>query len=74
MFDFIHRDFVDSLVKLLKCFYEITIRISGSLYVTSNSFFSEISYLSCILADVVGVDVGSIKVMGANMMAKYDKY
>ncbi|XP_019173804.1 PREDICTED: zinc finger BED domain-containing protein RICESLEEPER 3-like [Ipomoea nil] len=34
-------------------FYEITIRIYGSLYVTSNSFFSEISDLSCMLSSMI---------------------
>ncbi|XP_024980836.1 zinc finger BED domain-containing protein RICESLEEPER 2-like [Cynara cardunculus var. scolymus] len=43
---------VHSLVIFLKTFYEMTIRISGSLYVTSNSFLYEISYLSCIIVDM----------------------
>ncbi|XP_019153680.1 PREDICTED: zinc finger BED domain-containing protein RICESLEEPER 2-like [Ipomoea nil] len=64
---------VNNLVKLLKCFYEMTIRISGSLYVTANTFFSEISYLYCILNEMVEAD-GAVKLMGANMKAKFEKY
>ncbi|XP_031106294.1 zinc finger BED domain-containing protein RICESLEEPER 2-like [Ipomoea triloba] len=80
-------DSVNSLVTLLKCFYEMTIRISGSLYVTSNTtirisgslyvtsntFFSEISDLFCILKSMVEAD-GAVKLMGANMKAKFEKY
>ncbi|XP_019177888.1 PREDICTED: zinc finger BED domain-containing protein RICESLEEPER 2-like [Ipomoea nil] len=64
---------VNNLVKLLKCFYEMTIRISGSLYVTANTFFSEISDLYCILNEMVEAD-GAVKLMGANMKAKFEKY
>ncbi|XP_031108518.1 zinc finger BED domain-containing protein RICESLEEPER 2-like [Ipomoea triloba] len=66
-------DSVNSLVTLLKCFYDMTIRISGSLYVTSNTFFSEISDLFCILKSMVEAD-GAVKLMGANMKAKFEKY
>lgn len=45
--------YVESLVIFLKTFFEMTIRISGSLYVTSNSFLSEISDFSCIIADML---------------------
>ncbi|XP_031131824.1 E3 ubiquitin-protein ligase AIRP1-like [Ipomoea triloba] len=34
----------------------MTVRISGSLYVTSNTFFSEVSDLSCLLTNMVEVD------------------
>ncbi|XP_031108585.1 zinc finger BED domain-containing protein RICESLEEPER 2-like [Ipomoea triloba] len=71
--DFLDWDSVNSLVKFLKCFYEMTIRISGSLYVTSNTFFSEISDLFCILKSMVEAD-GAVKLMGANMKAKFEKY
>ncbi|XP_019181603.1 PREDICTED: zinc finger BED domain-containing protein RICESLEEPER 4-like [Ipomoea nil] len=42
------------LVTLLKTFYDMAVRISGSLYVTSNTFFSEICDLSCMLDDMTG--------------------
>lgn len=65
---------VQSLVVLLKCFYEMTIRISGSLYVTANNFFSEISDLSCMLADMMGSEVVCVQLMGKKMKAKFEKY
>ena len=40
-----------NLVKFLKNFYDMTLRVSGSHYVTSNSFFSEIADLLYILND-----------------------
>ncbi|XP_019177680.1 PREDICTED: zinc finger BED domain-containing protein RICESLEEPER 2-like [Ipomoea nil] len=64
--------FVADLV-LLKGFYEMTIRISGSLYVTSNSFFSEISYLSCMLSSMI-VAGSATEVMGSQMKSKFEKY
>ena len=40
-----------TMVDILKLFYEMTLRIYGSLYVTSNSFFNEISDLHYMLND-----------------------
>jgi len=71
---FLDWDCVDSLVKILKSSYELTVRISSSLYVTSNTFFSEVSDLSCILNEVLGVESISVQIMGRNMRAKFDKY
>ncbi|XP_019200246.1 PREDICTED: zinc finger BED domain-containing protein RICESLEEPER 2-like [Ipomoea nil] len=71
--DFIDWESVGSLVHLLKCFYDMTIRISGSLYVTSNTFFTEISDLYCLLKGMVEVG-GPVGVMGKNMKAKFEKY
>ncbi|XP_019185248.1 PREDICTED: zinc finger BED domain-containing protein RICESLEEPER 2-like [Ipomoea nil] len=61
---------VESLVKLLKAFYDMTVRISGSLYVTSNTFFSEISDLSCMLEAMVNSEQGTEKAMGTQMRNK----
>ncbi|XP_031131843.1 zinc finger BED domain-containing protein RICESLEEPER 2-like [Ipomoea triloba] len=72
--NFLDWDAVEGLVKILKSFYEMTVRISGSLYVTSNTFFSEVSDLSCILTSLVGAESDSVKLMGMNMRAKFDKY
>ncbi|XP_019179874.1 PREDICTED: zinc finger BED domain-containing protein RICESLEEPER 2-like isoform X3 [Ipomoea nil] len=71
--NFLDWESVKSLVEILKCFYEMTIRISGSLYVTSNTFFFEFSDLYCILNGMVEAG-GSVKLMGENMKAKFEKY
>ncbi|XP_019163455.1 PREDICTED: zinc finger BED domain-containing protein RICESLEEPER 1-like [Ipomoea nil] len=71
--DFMDWKSVGSLVQLLKCFYDMTIWISGSLYVTSNTFFTEISDLYCLLKDMVEAG-GAVGDMGKNMKAKFEKY
>ncbi|XP_031099219.1 zinc finger BED domain-containing protein RICESLEEPER 2-like [Ipomoea triloba] len=68
--NFLDWEVVEGLVKFLKSFYEMTVRISGSLYVTSNTFFSEVSDLSCILTGLVGAESDSVKAMGMNMRTK----
>ncbi|XP_031111928.1 zinc finger BED domain-containing protein DAYSLEEPER-like [Ipomoea triloba] len=70
---------VQSLVLLLKGFYEMVVRISCSLYVTSNSFFSKISDLGCMLDDMITSDTSSEKencifAMGSQMKQKFQKY
>ncbi|XP_019190500.1 PREDICTED: zinc finger BED domain-containing protein RICESLEEPER 2-like [Ipomoea nil] len=72
--DFLDWESIQSLVMILKSFYEMTVRISGSLYVTSNTFFSEISDLSCLLKNMEEATEDSVKLMGKNMRAKFDKY
>ncbi|XP_019150210.1 PREDICTED: zinc finger BED domain-containing protein RICESLEEPER 2-like [Ipomoea nil] len=72
--DFLDWESIQSLVMVLKSFYEMTVRISGSLYVTSNTFFSEISDLSCLLKNMEEATEDSVKLMGKNMRAKFDKY
>ncbi|XP_019171114.1 PREDICTED: zinc finger BED domain-containing protein RICESLEEPER 2-like [Ipomoea nil] len=52
--NFMDWETISGLVKILKSFYEMTIRISGSL-------------------NMVEAD-GSVKLMGTNMRAKFDKY
>ena len=46
-------NYLESFITILKAFYEMTLRISGSLYITSNSYLTEISDLSCIIADMI---------------------
>ncbi|XP_024969617.1 zinc finger BED domain-containing protein RICESLEEPER 2-like [Cynara cardunculus var. scolymus] len=65
---------VDSLVIFFKTFYEMTIRISDSLYVTSNSFLTEISNLSCIIADVLQSKSKVEEEMGGKIKEKFSKY
>ncbi|XP_019179621.1 PREDICTED: zinc finger BED domain-containing protein RICESLEEPER 2-like [Ipomoea nil] len=71
--DFMDWESVGSLVQLLKCFYDMTIRIFGSSYVTSNTFFTEISDLYCLLKGMVEAG-GSVGEMWKNMKAKFEKY
>ncbi|KAF7812598.1 zinc finger BED domain-containing protein RICESLEEPER 2-like [Senna tora] len=55
-------------------FYTITLRFSGSLYVTSNSCFHDIAHVHTMLqASAVHQDP-LIREMAKNMKLKYDKY
>ncbi|XP_031120376.1 zinc finger BED domain-containing protein RICESLEEPER 2-like [Ipomoea triloba] len=65
---------VQSWVTLLKCFYDMTVRISSSLYVTPNTFFNEISDLNCMLDDMIAAETSCEKAMGTQMKNKFVKY
>ncbi|XP_050233262.1 zinc finger BED domain-containing protein RICESLEEPER 2-like [Mercurialis annua] len=58
----------------LSYFYEATLRISGSLYVTSNSHFQEVSDLCLILNDMIGSHDVEIRQLGLSMKSKFDSY
>ncbi|XP_077247229.1 zinc finger BED domain-containing protein RICESLEEPER 2-like [Tasmannia lanceolata] len=59
---------------LLQNFYELTIRVSGSLYVTSNTFFHEISEVECLLKQWSESEDFDLVMMVMKMKEKYDKY
>ncbi|XP_063940304.1 zinc finger BED domain-containing protein RICESLEEPER 2-like [Daucus carota subsp. sativus] len=65
---------VRRMVDILVHFYELTIRISGSLYVTSNIFYHEISTVNYLLKDWMKSDDIDVSLMGERMKEKYDKY
>ena len=65
---------VRRMVDILVHFYELTIRISGSLYVTSNIFYHEISTVNYLLKDWMKSDDIDVSLMGGRMKEKYDKY
>ena len=67
-------DNVRRMVQVLEHFYELTIRISGSLYVTSNDFFHEISDVECLLNEWITGNDFDLSLMGQRMKEKYDKY
>ncbi|XP_042451632.1 zinc finger BED domain-containing protein RICESLEEPER 2-like [Zingiber officinale] len=59
---------------LLQVFYELTLKVSGSLYVTSNTFAHEISYIHTILKEWQQSDDIDVYSMGIRMKNKFDKY
>ncbi|KAG8651822.1 hypothetical protein MANES_06G026760v8 [Manihot esculenta] len=65
---------VRKMADMLAHFYELTLRISGSRYVTSNLFFSEISDLAFILNQWINSNDFDMKSMGERMKVKFDKY
>ncbi|XP_043818222.1 zinc finger BED domain-containing protein RICESLEEPER 2-like [Manihot esculenta] len=65
---------VRKMADMLAHFYELTLRISGSRYVTSNLFFSEVSDLAFILNQWINSNDLDMKSMGERMKVKFDKY
>ncbi|KAM6564201.1 hypothetical protein CsatB_030096 [Cannabis sativa] len=61
-------------VKFLKTFYEVTLKFSGSSYVTSNLYFQEICEIQNELITLSKERDGMLSSMAANMKRKFDKY
>lgn len=55
-------------------FYELTLRVSGSLYVTSNLFFHELVNVAALLKESPISDDLDMCLMASEMKKKYDKY
>ena len=72
--DIVDWNSVKQLVAFLHHFFEMTLRISGSQYVTANSFFSKISDLYHILNEWKSDADPSKRAMAFSMKAKCDKY
>ncbi|XP_021751146.1 zinc finger BED domain-containing protein RICESLEEPER 4-like [Chenopodium quinoa] len=67
-------DSVASFLPLLKIFYGATLRVSGSLYITSNVYLQELVGISVLIKKkVLSNDVG-VSLMASGMKKKYDKY
>lgn len=62
------------LIRFLKVFYNVTLKISGSMYTTSNLVFHEI----CRIQNCIQLNGNSgnkmLSTMAKNMKAKFDKY
>jgi hAT family C-terminal dimerisation region/Domain of unknown function (DUF4413) len=58
----------------LKHFYHLTIRISGSFYVTANTFFHEIINVECLLRNLRASNDVELSAMTNKMTGKYEKY
>ncbi|KAK5772051.1 hypothetical protein PVK06_048312 [Gossypium arboreum] len=65
---------VRNLRDFLEHFYEVTLRVFGTSYVTSNNFFDELSEIDILLRDAQSnIDV-EFSFMAIKMKDKYDKY
>ncbi|KAH1074185.1 hypothetical protein J1N35_026513 [Gossypium stocksii] len=65
---------VRNLRDFLEHFYEVTLRVSGTSYVTSNNFFDELSEIDILLRDAQFNSNVDFSVMAIKMKEKYDKY
>ncbi|XP_074328028.1 zinc finger BED domain-containing protein RICESLEEPER 2-like [Apium graveolens] len=61
-------------VKFLSTFYEITLKFSGTLHVTSNNFYHEICEVQAILSDLAASNDDFLSSMATSMKGKYDKW
>ncbi|XP_077228331.1 zinc finger BED domain-containing protein RICESLEEPER 1-like [Tasmannia lanceolata] len=62
------------LTQFLKSFYEATLRLSGSLYVTSNSYFHEVFKIERLLDESSKSGDAYLSIMALKMKEKFDKY
>ncbi|KAL2243378.1 UNVERIFIED_CONTAM: putative AC transposase, partial [Sesamum indicum] len=67
-------DMVAKFVNMLQYFYDLTNRVSGSLYVTCNTFLDEISDVDDLLNDWLMSKDGYLVDMSRQMKYKFDKY
>jgi hypothetical protein len=69
-------DFQDCrlFVSFLKLFYNATKKLSGSLYVTSNSFFDEIYIIQTKIIELKNSKDNLLKQMATSMHLKFEKY
>jgi len=61
-----------TLVNFLKIFHMITLRFSGSMQITSNYFFNELTYMHTNLLHLYKNKDNLLSGMTTNMMLKFD--
>ncbi|KNA22643.1 hypothetical protein SOVF_032530 [Spinacia oleracea] len=65
---------VKKFSEFLQTFYDLTNRVSGSLYVTSNLFFHELVNVAVLLKELKSSDDPDMCLMACKMKEKYEKY
>ncbi|KAH0698365.1 hypothetical protein KY285_015061 [Solanum tuberosum] len=65
---------VKRITKFLEMFFNLTLKISGSRYVTSNLHFLEICQVGVYLNQLISNEDHVLAKMAENMMEKFDKY
>jgi hypothetical protein len=65
---------VRHFIKNLKVFYDVTMKISGSLYSTSNMYFNILQMVYNCLTAYCGSDDDMLSTTTFKMKSKYDKY
>ncbi|XP_010534728.1 PREDICTED: zinc finger BED domain-containing protein RICESLEEPER 2-like [Tarenaya hassleriana] len=67
-------DYVESLLPILECFYEATLKVSGTRYVTGNEYMKEIFAVGWKIQQVMDCDDPFKRSMAERMKKKFDKY
>nr|XP_016477304.1 PREDICTED: zinc finger BED domain-containing protein RICESLEEPER 1-like [Nicotiana tabacum] len=65
---------VRRIVKYLEIFYELTLKVSGTLYITSNVHFLEICVVGSSLKELMKNEDVAVQEIAKNMKEKFDKY
>ncbi|XP_038697973.1 zinc finger BED domain-containing protein RICESLEEPER 2-like [Tripterygium wilfordii] len=65
---------VRRFVTFLRYFYELTLKASGTSYVTSNHFFHDLNILYYVLHEMKGSNDAQMSSMANRMIAKCEKY
>uniref|UniRef100_A0A803KUP1 BED-type domain-containing protein n=1 Tax=Chenopodium quinoa TaxID=63459 RepID=A0A803KUP1_CHEQI len=67
-------DRVASFLPLLKIFYDATLRVFGSLYITSNVYLQELVGISVLIKKKMLSNDAGVSLMASGMKKKHDKY
>jgi len=65
---------VEMYVEILRLFYVVTEKFSGSLYVTCNTFFKEVMTIKIAIGKLEASDDYNLVLLARGMNKKYDKY
>jgi hypothetical protein len=65
---------IHQFIKFLQVFYDVTVKISGSMYSTSNLFFDILCYVHSCLTKYSESSDPLLSTMANRMKEKYDKY
>ncbi|KAM3306162.1 hypothetical protein P3S67_013032 [Capsicum chacoense] len=67
-------DSIKRIAKFLELFFKLTLKVSGSLYITSNIHFLEICQVGFCLSKLISSDDIVLAQMATNMKKKFEKY
>ncbi|KAK8614082.1 hypothetical protein V6N13_122457 [Hibiscus sabdariffa] len=62
------------IIKILEPFYDLTLKVSGSLHVTAHCFWETLIEIHCLLDELLNCDDLDIVSMASKMKDKYNKY
>jgi hypothetical protein len=65
---------VQHFTKFLQVLYDVTVKISGSLYSTSNRYFNTLQKVYNYLTEYCDSDDILLSTMAIKMKSKYDKF
>ncbi|KAM3358007.1 hypothetical protein P3S68_020938 [Capsicum galapagoense] len=67
-------DSINRIAKFLELFFKLTLKVSGSLYITSNIHFLKICQVGFCLTKLISSNDSVLAHMATNMKKKFEKY